>query len=97
MGVMSHEVRKHVPDVQRQVAPDVPPRGRYLASRREPELEQLRDALAAAPQRGTELAARDIAMVHPGRRPQPVLAAQGPDPSAPRVVQVGRDHADGAR
>src|SRR5438046_10283454 len=97
MGIMSHEVRKHVTDVQREVAPDVPPRGRYLASRREPELEQLRDTLAAAPQRGAELAARDIAMVHPGRRPQPVLAAQGLDPAAPRVVHGCRDPAGGWR
>src|SRR5437899_3276140 len=41
MGVMSHVVRKHVTDVQRQVAPDVPPRGRYLASRRD-ELDAAR-------------------------------------------------------
>ena len=43
MALMRYEVREHVPDIERQVAPDVALRGRKLSACIESELEKRLD------------------------------------------------------
>src|SRR5712664_710520 len=96
MTFMRDEVGEHVADVEREVAPDVPFRPRDLPPRRNTQLEQRFDPVAAAFQRGHELLTLDTTVIHGSGRPNAMFPPQRPDPAAPRVVKVGRDRSDRA-
>jgi len=94
--LVGHEVREHVADVERQVAPDIPLRRRYLPGGREPQTEKILNPLPAAFQRSHELASPHAMMVHTVGRSQTVLAPERLDPSASAVVDMRRNHPNGA-
>jgi hypothetical protein len=94
MPFMRDEVGQHMPDVEGQVAPDIPLRRRNLAPRRKTQLEQRFDPFAAPVQRCNELPACDTTVIDASRRGNPVFAAERLDPHASRVVEVSRDRAD---
>lgn len=50
VALMGDEIGEDMPDVERQVAPDIRLRSRNLATRGDPEFEQLEDTPAAPPE-----------------------------------------------
>src|SRR5262249_44522161 len=94
MRVVGDEVAEDVPHVQLQVAPHVRLRGRNAATLTTPQLKESGNPPTAPFQGYAELRASNTAVINPRRGDDPMLTAQGLDPPAPRVVQVGGNGSD---
>src|SRR5206468_5716556 len=93
VALVRDEVREHVADVERQVAPDVRLRRRDLATGLEAQRQQGFDAVGAPLQRRHELPPRHSAVIDVIGCGNAVLAAERLDPAAAGVVDVSGDHA----
>ena len=82
MSFMSHEIRKHVAHVEREIAPCVRSRRRNLAVVREPESEQLRNRLAASLQSRNQSGTAYPAAVNRLGQGDTVRTSESPDPHA---------------
>lgn len=96
MAFVSDEVGQDMRDVEREVAPHVGLRRRYVASRRDAELEERFDPPATPLERGQQFTPRDRAAVHRSGDRDPVFPAEGLEPHAASIVKMPRDHADRA-
>src|SRR5947208_5049694 len=95
MGFVRDKVRQDVTNVQREILPDIPFRGRHPAPVGEPKRQQRFDTRAAAFQRRNEVATADGPQVDQWRSRDPVLRAKGLDPAAPRIVEMGGNRPNG--
>jgi len=96
MRFVGNEVRQDVANVQREVPPDVHFRRRHLAHVGESQHQERFDPPTATLERRSELARRDRSTLDHPRPHDAVLGAEGPDPAAPRIVQMGGDRANGS-
>src|SRR4029453_19183363 len=94
MSLVRDEVGEDMRHVQRQVAPDIAPRRRHVASIDEAELEERCDSLAASFESRQQFAACDRSSIDRGGSCDAVLPAQHFDPGAAGVVNVSQDNAD---
>jgi hypothetical protein len=83
MSFVRHEVSQHVPDVKREIAPDVAFRRWELAFCRQAQLEMSLDPGATAFQRGGELPRRDTTVIDARGSRNAVLPSERLDPTAP--------------
>jgi hypothetical protein len=96
MTLVSDEIGKDMPDVKRQIPPRIRPRGRDASAVLTPELEQALDPAAASAQAFCQFPRSHPVPVHAGRDADTMRAAQRFDPHAPGVVNMARDHPNGA-
>ena len=96
MRLMRHEVGQNMPDVQRQIAPNVGLGWRHATAMLTAQSQKSGDAPAAPLESGAQLPSGDSAVIHPCWGDDPMLMAQGLDPRAPRVVDMGSDRPDRA-
>ena len=96
MRFVCHEIRQHVPDVEREIPPHVAFGRRKAAICREPEFEESFDAGAAAFQRGYELPWRHTMVIHAIGHSNAVFTSERLNPPASGVVKVRSDCANGA-
>ena len=94
MRFVCHEIRQHVPDVEREIPPHVAFGRGNAAICREPQAEESFDAGAAAFQRGYELPRRYTMVIHAWGSGNAVLTSQRFDPPASGVVKVRTDRAN---
>ena len=85
-----------MPYVKRQIPPRIRRRRRDASAVLTPKFEQAGDPAAASAQAFYKFSRLHPVPVHAGRDPDPVRAAQRFDPHAPGVVNMARDHPDGA-
>ena len=96
MCFVGDEIAEDVPDVQRKIAPPIGPGRRDIPTVITAELQEMGDPVPAASQGGQELPGCDPPPINRGWHGLAVGRAEGPDPHAPRVVNVAGDHADRA-
>ncbi len=96
MCFVGDEIAEDVPDVQRKIAPPIGPGRRDIPTVITAELQEMGDPVPAASQGGQELPGCDPPPINRGWHGLAVGHAEGPDPHAPRVVNVAGDHADRA-
>jgi hypothetical protein len=94
MPFVRHEVGENVPNVERQVAPDITLRRWDSTITRKAEIEQRLDPGAAPFQRGHQLPRRHTLMIDARGSQDTVLAPERFDPHTPDVVQVRRNRTD---
>jgi hypothetical protein len=94
MSFVRNEIGQHVPDVEWQVPPYIILGRRDPATVTAPQLQQRSQAATAALERGNELPPRDEPVIHSCGRDDPEVVAEGSDPIASRVVQVGANSPD---
>ena len=81
MRFMRGEVRQHVADIQRQVAPRVGARRWHAAIRHDAEFKQRFHACTASFQRNQQLAAGDCPQIDEGRDANAMLPAKRLEPA----------------
>lgn len=86
------EVRQHMRDVERQVAPYITLRRRHTASRGDAQLKERFDARATPPESREQLTAPHLAEIDQDGNRQPMFLAERPEPPAPGVMKVRRNH-----
>ena len=96
MRLMRDEVGQDVPDVQGQVTPYVGLGWRYATPPPTTQRQNGSDAATASFESRAQLPSCDGPVIHPYRGDDPMLMAQGLDPRAPRVVDMGSDRPDRA-
>ena len=93
---MGDEVSQDMPDVQGQITPYVALGRRYATPLPATQRQKGSDAATAPLEGRAQLPSGDGPVIHPYRGYDPVLTAQGLDPGAPRVVDMGSDRPDRA-
>jgi hypothetical protein len=94
MTFVRNEVRKHMPNIERQIAPRIRSAG-WDGTAMITAQRQEADYSAAAPvQRRYELPWADPASIDRLRHGDPMLLAQSSNPHASRVMDVAGDHPD---
>ena len=93
MTFVGHEIREHVPNVEREIAPDVRRCRWDLAVPLAAEIEKARDSFTATVQCSDQLDAADTTPIHARWNRDTVRSPQRFDPRAARVVDVAADHA----
>ena len=94
MALVCDEIRRDMRDIQRQVAPHVGLRRRYMAALSHAEFEQRFYSPAAPVECGEQMTPLDFTAVYRSRNGDTVFGAQCLDPHATGVVQMPGDHAD---
>lgn len=96
MAFVRDEIAENVPDVERQVAPDISPRGGNASPLITAKLEQAQHARAATLEGWNETFRLYLVPIHaPGHR-DAVFFAERLDPHTPSIVDMARDRPDGA-
>jgi hypothetical protein len=92
VALVRYEIREHMADVQREIAPSVGRRRGYLATLGAPKAQKVLDGCGTVAKGPDEIRLADRSPVHRVWDPNAEWLSKSSNPQAARIVDMARDH-----